>query len=178
MKDGTPDGDDELDRELNEGLVALLVQDFANEKPEQARATLGILASLLRFDRLPKSGRIYLADKLQAIADGGDPTRILLPRNKKAPAVDPRKLLAEVLQEDTRGWGDMAQIHKRVGDRNGLDAGTVANLASKRRRDVRQGFAVAINHGFSRTMVIDELARRLDQPAEIVEMLLKPRRSG
>ena len=72
----------------------------------------------------------------------------------------------------------MAQIYKRVGDRHRLDAGTVANLASKGRRYVRQGFAVAINRGFSRTMVIDDLARRLDQPAEIVEMLLKPRRSG
>ena len=176
MKDGTPDDDDEPDREINEGVVASLIQNFVNEKPEQARATLGLLASFLRFDRLPKSGRIYLADKLQAIADGGDPTRILLPRNKKAPAVSPWTIFAEVLREDSRGWGDMAEIHKRVGDRYGIDASTVANLASKGRRSVRQGFDVAIKVS-PRTMVIDELARRLDQPAEIVEMLLKPRRS-
>ena len=48
----------------------------AEHSPEWTRTLFGLLAGLLRENQLPKSGRDYLAEKLEAIARGGDPRRL------------------------------------------------------------------------------------------------------
>ena len=119
-----------------------------NPRPADMRSTYGLMAAMLRANCLTGSGREFLADRLQEIADGADPTRVLLPRNRKPPAPPTLRIMAEVERERAkRGPGDLAGIHERVGKRHGDAASTISKLASRGRTHLRRAVAHMVAAG-------------------------------
>src|SRR5688572_14895017 len=105
-----------MSREGWEPIVAAMLADCRNNRAATL-GTLGLLADLLAKDILPESGRMFLADRLKTIAEGGD-LNVLVPQAKKQRAEHSAiAILATVERERVKsgaGRGDMEKLHARV----------------------------------------------------------------
>jgi hypothetical protein len=122
------------DREGAENMVAALIdEDQRNRNPKLIRATLGILASLLRQDRLPQSGREFVAGILAKIARGDDPRSILPKNHHRVKGKNPVQVLSAVeIAKAKRGMQQADEdLYKSVGEKLGLKKpGSVKTRAS------------------------------------------------
>jgi hypothetical protein len=104
---------------------------LARDDFDAARMLLANLAGLLRADDLPASGREYLADLLDKIAQGADLSE-LLPRKRKKKAYTPSEVLAAVEREKMKLRQERADrfIYDAVGRQFDIKGSTAAKEAS------------------------------------------------
>lgn len=168
-------GADQADREDWEPIVAAYVSTRHSD-PADMRNTLKFLAMFLRKDNLPKSGREFLADWLEAIAAGGDP-RSILPRTPRKPrAISSIKIMVAVEKEIERCGVERAdeKIHERVGNRlkNKIGPGTVATRAAEGRARVRRAVAEEVSKGTKPEKVLDIMAKAIGLSKARIERFL------
>ena len=157
------------DREEWESVVAECVQRRQGDGPNSVRATLKLLATLLRRDQLPSSGRDYVAKVLEEVAEG----RTILPSRPRPSKGLPMKVLADVEREmfkrgETRG---SKEVYERIAHRRGLKLGSVQKSASIGRSALRETIARGIAAGDDRARLIKAVADALNLPVSVVERI-------
>ena len=145
------------------------------ESPEDARSTLGIFALLLRQNSLPKAGRDFLANQLEAIAHGQNPG-VLIPKRKRRKSRSDIQLLAEVEREKMKlgaSHGDMDRVYNRVADRHkSLKASSLKKVCSQGRSQIRDAFRKAIDGGMGQDKALALFSNHLLLPVAAVKKLL------
>src|SRR5262245_60958295 len=111
-------------REGDEPYIAAVVGHArAKQSVSDVTDAFELLAILLRQDRVPKSGREFLADVCDAIAKQEDINRLLFPKNRHKSDHTYRQvmLFAERLKADGVEPDD---IYERAAEKFGLKPGT------------------------------------------------------
>ena len=91
--------------------------------PADMRRRLGSLARLLREDMLPKSGRDFLAEKLETIAAGGNPLAAAGRAQQQASAAVVIALASNGRSANLGVDAPTSIIYERVGRPLGLEVG-------------------------------------------------------
>jgi hypothetical protein len=157
--------------------VATLIEN-AKRDEQATRDLLGSLAVLLREDRLPESGRRYLADTLDRIAKGGDLSD-MLPKKRKRKAYTPGQILCAVEKELIRLGQERGDrlVYDSVGRKFDINWRTAQKEASIARSNLRKLAGVLTAQGYHEEWVVDAAYfnlgdLRCDLPPERVKDLL------
>lgn len=155
-------------------VIATLDLDRKSASREQTKGTLLFLADLLDNGSLPPSGRAYVTDVLRAVAE--EDFDAILPRAKKQSAPPSITIFAEVEREKpkhVRVKDAHAAVGRRYGGIEGIEASTVAKLASKGRTNVKKilrGWIAADT--IKRDLLVEITAQRFGIHKGVIEALL------
>nr|WP_019857684.1 hypothetical protein [Mesorhizobium loti] len=123
--------------------------------------TLKLLANFLRKDLLPKSGREFVADVLDNVAEGKG--KSLLPPKHEIRTYSSIAVMVEVEKSiEKRGAVRANQdIFESVGIKLGFKPGTVKKDASKGRGHVREEIARYLKEGGDRKQIIGLMSQAI-----------------
>ena len=184
---GTPDdpvdADPISDREEWESVVAAMVSAYTSSQSgnteKHTKTLLNFLAELLKNDKLPATGRQFLAEKLRVIANDGDAFPKSRKRRSERTSVQIALDVARRKQQRGAGYGDMSEIYTEIARRlrgphgGKMTASTVAKEASKGWGWIKKGIEDTIAAGGERDVVVTQFANLLAQwsgmPAETIK---------
>jgi hypothetical protein len=142
------------------------------------RSMCGLLAKLLDADRLPESGRAFVAELLRAIERGENP----LPRKRKPKTgVAAHHVALRVAQEMVRlqpEHGDKERAYERVARQLALKTSTVRKMASIGRSQIRRELARHVKKGGEERVFYESLAAIGDLSADNAKYFFQPHRIG
>lgn len=154
-----------------EPIVQAFLDDARRSQRKETTANmLNFFADLLALDRLPESGRAYVANVLRAVAD--DDARAALPTRKKPPGPSAVHIFAAFEKERAGSEVAPGEIHKRLAVRLGIKESTVARVVSQGRQQVRAALQRDIGPATDRDRTVAIYAQTLGLSPTSLELLL------
>ena len=165
------------DREDLEPMVAEMIRGAVGDNLE-SRCTMKFLADLLRMDRLPKSGRDYVAAALENMANGIEP----FPKKSKTRSLNRMEILRAVEGEIGKrraAHGELGEIYEAVGRRFNIKGTVVAKYASEARAHIARTIDRHVAAGQDADRVINLAAKAANLHVDRVKSyFLSPRLKG
>jgi hypothetical protein len=158
-----------MSEDWEELVAGMLKDDRRTNSRKVSSATLSLLANLLDKNQLPACGRAHVANVLRAVAEGE--TEWVLPKAKKARGAQPVAIFAAVEREHRLRDGLKRDAEAAVGSRNGLEASTVARMASEGRKHVKDRLKAEIQAGGDRADLNEKFAQTLAVHPSVIEAL-------
>lgn len=170
--------------DFNHNVVDDMLARLPSANRKETRSILGFFAALTRNGMLPESGRQYVADVLDALAD--DDAAAILPQERKPRG--PSNLQVMVATEREREKrGGIYGVYEALGPRfgssktakgaDGLTPGTVKKMASLGRTHVRSVIRENIERGADRSTLIRTMAEILGISSGALERILASKKT-